>query len=66
MEKKDKIYRSRSEIMINNFLGGIAWGVGSVLGATIVISLIGLILAQFSSVPLIGNVVDFFTQLMEK
>jgi hypothetical protein len=30
----------KRQVLINNFLGGLAWGVGTVLGATIVISIL--------------------------
>lgn len=34
----------KKDIIIGNFLGGLAWGVGSILGATIVVAIIGYIL----------------------
>lgn len=35
---------SKKNIIIGNFLGGLAWGVGSVLGATLLLALAGGIL----------------------
>lgn len=35
---------SRKEIMLNNFLGGLAWGFGTVVGATVVVAILGFIL----------------------
>lgn len=57
MQKHERVYRSRREIMLNNFLGGISWGVGSVIGATVVIAIIGIVIAQTQSVPFLGNIV---------
>ncbi len=35
---------SKKQIIIGNFLGGLAWGLGSVVGATIIVAIIILIL----------------------
>jgi hypothetical protein len=43
------------KVVINNFLGGIAWGVGSVLGATIVVGLVFWFLHFINFVPILGN-----------
>jgi len=51
---------SRKNIMISNFLGGLAWGVGSVLGATIVVAIVLKILAGASFVPIIGSTLGEF------
>ncbi len=41
--------------MVNNFLGGLAWGFGTVLGASILAALVILILSRLGTVPLIGH-----------
>ncbi len=48
---------SRKHIMINNFLGGLAWGFGSVVGAVVVVALIGSLL---KSVGFFDGVSQFF------
>ncbi len=48
----------KRSIVINNFLGGLAWGVGSVLGATIVISIVFGIMRNFNFLPIIGPLFD--------
>lgn len=35
---------SKKDIIIGNFLGGLAWGFGTVVGATVVVALIGAVL----------------------
>jgi hypothetical protein len=30
----------KRQVIINNFIGGLAWGVGTVLGATVIISIL--------------------------
>lgn len=34
----------KKDIILNNFLGGLAWGLGTVVGATVVVALVGWIL----------------------
>lgn len=46
--------RSRVEIYKMNFVRGIFFGLGSVLGGTIVIALVVWVLGFFVSIPLIG------------
>lgn len=35
---------SKKDIMVGNFLGGISWGIGTVVGAVVVVGIIGYIL----------------------
>ena len=51
---------SKKQIMMANFLGGLSWGVGSVIGASVVVALIGWILGQMGVFSTIGG---FFEQL---
>jgi hypothetical protein len=52
-------YRERRKIYKVNFFRGIFFGLGSVLGGTIVLALLVWILSLFVNFPLIG---DFFEQ----
>lgn len=54
------IYRPRKTMLLNNFLGGIAWGVGSTLGLAIILTILGFILKQIHLIPFIG---DFVTEI---
>lgn len=59
--KSDHIHlKSRKRIIIDNFLGGIAWGLGTVIGATVLVGLIGILIVRTRSVPLVGDVVNVF------
>lgn len=51
-----KMEISKKNIIIGNFLGGLAWGVGTVIGASVVVAIIGAILNNL-------GVFDFFKQL---
>lgn len=46
---------SKKNIMLANFLGGLAWGLGTVVGASVVVALIGYLLNLF-------GVFDIFKQ----
>ncbi len=47
------------------FAKGLAFGLGTVLGASILVSLIALVLAQFEWVPIIGSWVADIARQME-
>lgn len=55
MEKQEFIHKSRREIFVNNFLGGIAWGLGATVGASIVLAIFVFILSKINFVPFVGN-----------
>lgn len=48
----------KRDIMLGNFLGGITWGVGSVIGATIVIAILLGILRSINWVPFAKETAD--------
>lgn len=35
---------SKKNILLNNFLGGLAWGLGTVVGAGVIVAVVGAIL----------------------
>ncbi|HIA91825.1 TPA: hypothetical protein EYO12_01760 [Candidatus Saccharibacteria bacterium] len=48
-------YANRRRLFTTNFLRGLFFGMGSALGATILLALLIFILSLFSEVPLIGR-----------
>ncbi len=49
----------KRQILVNNFLGGVAWGVGTVLGATVIISILFGVLRNFDFfIPGISQAID--------
>ncbi len=56
-EPNDKIYRSKKEMMFNNFLGGIAWGLGVTVGLSIIIAFLSFIGSKVNFIPVIGEFV---------
>lgn len=52
----------KKDILVGNFLGGLAWGLGSVIGATIVVAILVWFLSFINFVPVIG---DFTHQVIQ-
>lgn len=50
-------YVSRRRLYIENFMRGIFFGLGSVLGATVLIGVVIWILSFFSNIPFVGDIV---------
>ncbi|GED70574.1 hypothetical protein BRE01_42760 [Brevibacillus reuszeri] len=55
-------YTAPRKLLWINFLAGLARGLGLTIGTAIVLALLGSLLTQFLSVPIIG---DFIRQLIE-
>lgn len=53
----------KKDIFIGNFIGGLAWGVGSILGATIVVGMLVWMLKSVNWIPVIG---DFTSRVIDQ
>ncbi|MDP3994207.1 MAG: DUF5665 domain-containing protein [bacterium] len=53
-ERYNQIYRSKKQIMLNNFLGGIAWSFGTLIGAGIIVFAAGFFFSRINLIPIIG------------
>lgn len=59
------ILRKR-KIVVNNFLGGLAWGVGSVLGATVAVALLVSLLRFANVIPGISEITNQVTNSVDQ
>lgn len=59
-------YISRRKLYWENFVRGIAFGAGGVIGATVLIGLFIWILSIFDTVPLIGPFIDTTRNTIEQ
>lgn len=50
--------------MFNNFLGGIAWGLGVTVGLSIVFAVFGFIFSKVDFIPVIGTFVAQITNFV--
>ena len=48
-------YKSKKQIFIDNFLGGIAWSLGSLLGLTIITVIAAYLISRIDLIPIIGS-----------
>nr|MBI5455372.1 hypothetical protein [Candidatus Levybacteria bacterium] len=55
MEKHEQIHKTKKEIFFNNFLGGVAWGLGATFGVSVFFAIIAFILSKINLVPFVGN-----------
>lgn len=51
-------YIDKKHLYLHNFIRGIMFGAGSVIGATVVITLVVWILSLFDTVPFIGPLLE--------
>lgn len=51
-------YIDKKKLYTNNFLRGIAFGAGGVIGASIIVTILLWLLSLFNSVPLVGPVLE--------
>lgn len=59
--KSEHVYfKSRKSIAIDNLIGGIVWGIGSIVGATLVIAIVGIIMVRSENIPFLGDIVKIF------
>ena len=48
-------YKSRWKILFDNFLGGLAWGLGSFIGLAILAVAAGYIFSKINLIPILGT-----------
>lgn len=57
MQRYERVHRSKKEMLINNFLGGIAWGLGTTFGVAIILAILGFLSKEINLIPFVGNFV---------
>lgn len=60
MQPHERVHGKIKQIVINNFIGGIFWGLGATIGASIVLAFSGIILSKVNLIPIVG---DFVLQI---
>jgi len=67
MEKYEAVEKTpRKKMLVNNFIGGIAWAVGATVGFAVIVTVLTLIVKNVNFIPYIGNfiagVIQFIVQ----
>lgn len=57
---------SKKAIIWRNFIGGFSWGIGSALGAALLVTVLGLFLAKINFVKMVGNFVASVNTVVEQ
>lgn len=65
-EKYQEIERPKKEILLNNFLGGISWGLGATVGVSVIVSILIFILHYIGFIPIIGNFATDITKYVQQ
>lgn len=67
MERYEQVKNSRKNIVLNNFIGGLAWAVGATIGLAFIITILGLVLKNINLIPFVGNFVgDVINFVLQK
>lgn len=66
MEKHEEVSRKPvKKIIVDNFIGGVAWGLGVTIGAAIIVALGGFILSQINLIPVVGELVREISEYVQ-
>lgn len=50
-----QIYRKKRHIFFDNFLGGIAWSLGTVVGFSAIAIIVGFLISKVDLIPIFGS-----------
>lgn len=66
--RAEKIYieKSKGRLFVDNLIGGIGWGIGTIIGAVLLVSVLGFIAARVQAVPIVGEFVYNVTREVQK
>jgi len=55
VKKFNKVERSIGKMLFYNFIGGIAWGLGVLIGTTIIFAIVAYFASNIDFVPIFGK-----------
>ena len=66
MQNYEQVHLGKKKVFFNNLLGGIAWGIGATLGASIILYILGFVISKLDFVPVIGDFVLRISEFVEQ
>lgn len=57
---------SKKQMMWNNFLGGLFWGIGTALGAILLLTVLGFLVSRLDFVPILGDFIAEITHTVKE
>jgi len=66
LQKFERIYKSQKQLFIDNLIGGVAWGIGSVIGATLFVALLGIVISRSNNIPILRDVVGVIIEEIDE
>ncbi|MFH1187148.1 MAG: DUF5665 domain-containing protein [Candidatus Levyibacteriota bacterium] len=64
-ERYEQKETSFGKIIKNNFIGGIAWGIGATVGISVLVAILGFLLsARLDLIPIIGTFISDITSFV--
>jgi hypothetical protein len=66
LQKFERIYKGQKRLFLDNLIGGIAWGIGSIIGAILIVTIIGILISRTDKVPILGDVVRVIVNDIEE
>jgi len=65
-EPHERVEQPLKKILIHNFVGGIAWGIGATIGLTFFLAALGYIMSQIDYLPYVGSFIsDIYSYVTE-
>lgn len=64
MQPQEKANSKLKQMIVNNFIGGIAWGVGVSIGLSLIIPIMGIIFSKINLIPVVGDFVSQITSFV--
>jgi len=57
-QKHFNVERGLRRIMVSNFVGGVAWGLGVTVGASVLLGILGYFASNIGIIPVIGKFIQ--------
>lgn len=60
------VIQSKKQIIVNNFIGGLFWALGTTVGLAVIIGILGLLAKNVDVIPYIGGFIADIVNFVQK